>query len=238
MSRRLVVAGVVLGLVALALLGLGSRAPLEVGAPTMTGRYTPRDPGFTLTPISITPVVDEGAKDSRPLDIPPWVSNVLAVVLAAILIGTLVYLASRVRMIQLARRRPRETARPGEVLEISDAEQRDLGAAFSEVLAGLRSGADVDGAVVQCWRQVEALAARQGLPRHPAQTAEEFTLHVLSGSRARPDDMRQLAGLYRAAMFSTRRATEADRDIAITCLEGLSRDLVSLEPVTGTDDAH
>lgn len=231
MSKRLAALGALLLGVVLVVVGIASRVGLTVGQPTMTADPSrrPTRPVITVS-ASVPHAQDTPSAQADYVRVPEWVSTLLAIALAALLVGTIVYVASRIRTVQLNRRRKADKTPPGTYTELSEEDVADLEENFRTTVQRLRSGVDVDDAIVACWRQVEAVAERQGLARRPSQTAEEFTVDVLSGSRARREDMTTLADLYRASMFSTRTATEADREAAIACLEALSRDLVAVAP--------
>ena len=94
----------------------------------------------------------------------------------------------------------------------------DVHVTLADSLARLRSGIAVGDAIVACWRRLEEVAATSGAERQPTDTAEEFTVTVLRHTAADPADLRELADIYRAALFGARPPDEADRERAIACL--------------------
>lgn len=105
-----------------------------------------------------------------------------------------------------------------EVGEVADDEIRET---LADSLLRLRAGVDVGEAIVECWRRLEQVAGASGAERQPTDTAEEYTLTVMSSTSADATDLGELAELYRAAMFGGRTMAEDDRARALACLERL-----------------
>lgn len=80
-------------------------------------------------------------------------------------------------------------------------------------------------AIVACWVDLEDAAASAGLPRHPAETAAEYTVRVLHTWDVAPDAMGGLAELYREARYSRHPLTEDHRGEAIRRLTVIHDDL-------------
>lgn len=218
-ARSRLLAGLLLAAL-LVLFGLASRQGVgSLGSPS--GLVTFRDPepaGPTPTPSRTTTDREVGLHTLSAA--PAWLHTVAIVVAVLAALVVVVLLARR-----LASARPPGPARMvdevEETAELSVADQQQVQDSLAGLLARLRSGADLDEAVIACWLALEDVAARQGLTRHPAQTAHEFTVDVLASTRAPRDDLVTLADLYRSAMFSGLSPTADDRRRAIASLERL-----------------
>jgi hypothetical protein len=81
-------------------------------------------------------------------------------------------------------------------------------------------------AIVACWMQLEADAARAGLPRDPAETSAEYTTRVVAAASIDPAPISALAALYREARFSAHDMGDAERDLAAAALERVHAALV------------
>lgn len=92
---------------------------------------------------------------------------------------------------------------------------------FRVALQRLRTGDDIDAAIIECWLDLEATAARTGMPRQRQQTATEFATALLARTGASGHDLATLRTLYQAAMFSDAPGTEAGREQAVESLTRL-----------------
>ena len=88
--------------------------------------------------------------------------------------------------------------------------------------SSLESIADPSDAVVAAWLSLEDAAAESGVRRHPAQTPTEFTVAILTATRADPDAARELLGLYHLARFSTQPVTADHVARASRCLGAIA----------------
>lgn len=81
-------------------------------------------------------------------------------------------------------------------------------------------------AIVACWMQLEADAARAGLPREPAETSAEYTTRVVAAASIDRAPISDLAALYREARFSAHPMGGRERDRAADALERVHAALV------------
>jgi hypothetical protein len=86
----------------------------------------------------------------------------------------------------------------------------------------LASIAEPTDAVIAAWLSLEDAAAESGVRRHPAQTPTEFTLGVLTATKADADATRELLALYHLARFSTHPVTAEDVERASRCLGAIA----------------
>jgi len=89
-------------------------------------------------------------------------------------------------------------------------------------------------AVIAAWLSLEDAAADSGVRRHPAQTPTEFTLAILTATRADPDATRELLGLYHLARFSTHPVTPDHVARASRCLGAIAESWTTAA-AAGTD---
>lgn len=142
-------------------------------------------------------------------------------ILAVVGFAALVYLAIVVISFwfQVLRRRghrPRSDADPFDLLPIvaDPAVVIDI-----DVHRRLLLGGPARNAIVACWMQLEADAARAGLARDPAETSAEYTTRVVAAASIDPAPISNLAALYREARFSAHVMGDAERDRAMAALE-------------------
>ena len=219
---------VAVALVVLLLVALGAASPRPAAVeiiprplPTATPSPAPL-PTFDVL-SSQSPLLP--MPEAEPLVLPEWADDVvriLAVAAVLALVGAFLYRLSR----ELIRTERRHAAPPtGAAAEIPEIDDEELAETLQETVAELRQGIPVEGAVIECWRRLEQVAVSSGIFRRPAQTAQEFTVEVLSHAVVDAAALDELAELYRQAMFSTHELTDADRDRAIAALEALSAQL-------------
>ena len=227
-GRRLAaLAGVVVALLALSSLAatsslgrLGEILPVE---PRVPPTYSQPPPASQPNPLG-TPSFPSQRQIAHP---PAWLNDVIPFLIALtalVLVGILVRLVtSRLRGTRLHQ----ATAARSEVIVPPEPDEDEVLASFDESLDRLRLGGDVDDAILECWRRLEGIAETAGVPRRPEQTATEFAVDLLAGTRAPRESLQELARLYREAMFSTHTRGDADRERAIECLETLRSALSS-----------
>lgn len=217
----------VVAAVVLLLLSFAAASPRPVLLETLprpsTTMEAPSLPAPSLGPVpSVSPMP---VPEQDPFEFPGWVDDVLAVVLVAGAAVVVIWFLMRLAAVS---RRPQyrsAVADGGQAVEIADLDDEELVEAVEETVASLRRGIAVDDAVIECWRRLEQVAAGTGIPRRPEQTSHEFTADVLSRGSIDAAALADLAELYRAAMFSTHRLTDADRERAIAALERVSAQL-------------
>ncbi|WP_166436068.1 DUF4129 domain-containing protein [Cellulomonas shaoxiangyii] len=182
---------------------------------------------------ALTPPPQPTSAPDRPVaevtDPPEWLGPVVAVVLVVLAAAVLALVAR-----WLLRRRWPGPPPPGD---------DDLGGAEGDVdethvVTALRAGVSAAAraldddvppgdAVVAAWVAVEDAAASTGIVRDRAQTATEFTLDVLDGTRADPAATRALLVLYLEARFGAHPVTAADvqraRELLAVVGDGLAR---------------
>ena len=211
---------VVVGAVVLVLAALGATSglgPLIEDQPRAPGSMAPPSiPMTTATPSEVPPDIGEG----EPPDSPTWLSELLTALLwlaAATVIASLaVWLARRLRRMSFRRGDPGQ-----EGIEVPEVREGELAEQFDDTLARLRTGVAVEDAVVECWRKLEAAAARAGVARRATDTSEEFILQVLAGTSVDEAALRELGGLYTQAWYSGRVPGDDARATAVACLERL-----------------
>ncbi|MFT3888649.1 MAG: DUF4129 domain-containing protein [Arachnia sp.] len=193
----------------------------------------PHDPAPIPTPPppspseSVTPPPNpfDDLPAMEPARIPSWIFDLITVLAVAAVAALIAWLAV---VFFRALRKPgldRAAAAAGTAVEIPEIDEEEVALSLQETLARLRSGMPVDDAVVECWRRLEAIAADSGIVRAPTQTSEEFTVAILAHAVVDDASLSQLAALYRRAMFSAQVLTDADRDVAIGCVERLAAQL-------------
>lgn len=214
-------------LVVLAVLAAALAGPVRLTADPV--------PPLEMPTFSAAPQLPPPTAPPRPVDedvpAPPgWLGDVVDAVLVLLAVAALV-LAAR----WLLRRRwwVRDDAPGDDDLDGAEADVDD-----AHVVAAMRAGVASAGraldddlppgdAVVAAWVAVEEAAASTGVVRDRAQTATEFTVDVLDGTRADPAATRGLLDLYLAARFSAHAVTAADvaraRALLATVADGLAQ---------------
>ena len=212
---------VVVGVVVLVLAALGATSGL---GPLIEDQ--PRDP-ISIAPPQIpiaSPTAREAAPDMgeelEPPAPPTWFSELLTaliwLVVATVIVGLAVWLALRLRRLSFRRSAPGQ-----EGVEVPEVSEEELVEQFDDTLAQLRTGVGVEDAVVECWRKLEATAARAGVARRATDTSEEFILQVLAGTSVDEAALRELGRLYAQAWYSGRVPGDDARASAVACLERL-----------------
>jgi hypothetical protein len=222
---------VVIGLASTSSLGrLGEilpAAPISITIPTQTPHNRPT---VSASPFQMP---DQGP----PVELPAWAKNAIPFLIAA---AALVAIAILVRLV-VGNLRGKALHKAGGAhtsgVTITELDADQVASELDEALDQLRSGVGVDDAILECWRRLERVAARQGVERRPEQTAGDFVTDLLAATTAPADALDELVRLYRLAMFSTHPRTEHDRARAIACLDRLSRALRPTAPTVGPEAA-
>lgn len=213
-ARRLLAAAVVL-LGVLVVVGLAAGSGLgpvvDIGPlPTPSVEYRPADG------VGPRDYDEPNLRDSEPFEVPGWAIVVAALLAVAAIVVAVVFLSRWLGRNLGGRAQPAAASRQGrrgaEVPEDAVVDELDLS------LARIHAGADVDEVILACWRGLEAIAERVGLPRRPTQTSTEFVVALLAGTRAPRAALEELASLFRAASFSAHERGDADRERAMACL--------------------
>lgn len=199
--------------------------PVQVLSATgsATGTVTPSPPPSVApsSPTATTPTTGPFADLSQLPSLPPAVLAVIQLVVTGLCLWVL-YLILRYAWRNAPRMRSRTVSRralealpalPDELVETSDAR-----------LALLREG-EPRNAIVACWVDLEDAASAAGLPRHPAETAAEYTIRVLHTWDIAPAALGGLAELYREARYSRHPITEVHRAKAVDRLTTVHEDL-------------
>ena len=141
-----------------------------------------------------------------------WIPVLVVVALAAV--GVAAYLVA-------SRRRERvgfhERVAAEQVVEI-------LGDDFDD----LRAEPDPRRAVIAAYARLEGALASSGLPRRPAETAEEYVVRVLGALEVSRRPVRELTGLFERAKFSQHPIDEPMRERAIAALTRIRDELREL----------
>jgi hypothetical protein len=173
------------------------------------------------SPTATTPTTGPFADLSQLPELPAAVVALIQLVVVGLCLWVL-YLILRYAWRNVPRmssrtipRRPLQAlpALPDELVETADAR-----------LALLRAG-EPRNAIVACWVDLEDSASAAGLPRHPAETAAEYTVRVLHTWDIAPAALGGLAELYREARYSRHPVTEQHRKEAIARLMTIHADL-------------
>lgn len=180
-------------------------------------------------------VVNRDLGDRRLLDPPVWLdtlSNILLVLLAAILVAVVIRKLRFARRAKLARsRREAVDPAPADLQEPAATEAEELVAELEERLAALAGGSPRN-AIVAAWIALEGAAERAGIEPLDTETPTEFTSRALTRYHLDHDALQRLADLYREARFSRHRLTEHHLTQARDCLTVLTDDLRRALPRT------
>ncbi len=166
--------------------------------------------------------------EQEPVTFPEWADYVVRIVVAVAVLAVLtlivLFLVRLAKAVVRADRR-RAVGPSGNAADIPEIDDEELEETVAATVASLRRGIPVDGAVIECWRRLERVAADSGIVRSPTQTSQEFTVEVLGHAVVDAGALQDLAELYRQALFSTHQLTDVHRDRAITALEALNSQL-------------
>jgi hypothetical protein len=183
-----------------------------------------RSPGPTIEvtePPSATPPPPDEAV------LPGWVGWLLTALCLtgiAVVVGALLWLLLRDRLVQ--RRSPlrRDEA---QLPTIAETQQR-VRAAVDEGLADLDDNdADPRRAVIACWVRLETAAAAAGTPREVGDTSTELVARLLADHMVSGEVLAGFAAVYRQARFATHAVDESMRDQARAALRQVRDELVA-----------
>ena len=99
---------------------------------------------------------------------------------------------------------------------------------IADTLDDLRAEPDPRRAVIAAYARLERALASSGLPRRPAETAEEYVVRVLDRLEVDRVPVRALTRLYETAKFSQHRVDEQMREQAIAALTRIRDELREL----------
>jgi uncharacterized protein DUF4129 len=139
-----------------------------------------------------------------------WIPVLIVVGLAVVAIAVYV----------LADRRERRALSPAE----SDVAER-LADILDDTLDDLRGEPDPRRAVIAAYARLEHALAASGLPRRPAETAEEYIVRILSRLEVEADPVRKLTDLFEHAKFSQHPVDSTMKDEAIGALAQIRDEL-------------
>jgi hypothetical protein len=100
-----------------------------------------------------------------------------------------------------------------------------LAAVLDDTLDDLRAEADPRRAVVAAYARLERVLAANGVPRHVAETPEEYLPRVLDGLALDPAAVERLTQLYVRAKFSQHEVDSTMKEDAIGALERIRDEL-------------
>jgi hypothetical protein len=219
--RRLAVVATVVGVVAVALLALGSGR--RVGT-LLRGTGRSWDWKIEQDPVDVTgqqPPPAEESPDPLPLSNDDGSGNWILptiIVIASIALIILVVLVIR-RLRQIAPERAPETPDAPDEHLMTVEEAHD---ALATALERVDYAPTPNDAVVDSWLALEHAVGEAGIHRRETQTTAEYVIGVLSTLDLPARDLETLAELYRRALFDRTDLTEAERDRARTALRRLS----------------
>jgi hypothetical protein len=227
-QERSVASAVVLG--ALILLAVGGAA---VRGPWIVERRTAEVPfrGARLpTPTPAPLPSDQGLPLPEPGDAPRFDLSWLPGVLLVLGLAVIAFVLWRIWLRYRRASAPREEAEPRSSGLVDGADVLpELPVLLRGVEAArlsLASIAEPTDAVIAAWLSLEDAAAESGVRRHPAQTPTEFTLAILTATRADADATRELLALYHLARFSTHPVTPEHVERASRCLGAIAESWV------------
>lgn len=215
-----------LGAVVVILAALGATSSLGplIADPPRPPVSIPAPPPAEAPSQAPSELPHEDDEEPLPQPLPTWLSELVRVLLwlaGAAAVVAVIFLATR----SLRHIETRQAAPGGEGVEISTVDEDELVESVEETIERLRVGVDVDDAVIECWRRLEAAAANAGVARRPTQTSEEYTVEVLSGTSADEESLRELGALYAQAWYSGQVLGGDSRAAAVACLERLRASL-------------
>jgi Domain of unknown function (DUF4129) len=101
----------------------------------------------------------------------------------------------------------------------------DLAVALDEALDDLRAEADPRRAIIAAYARMERILAAHGVPRGPAETADEYLARVLPTLALSLDAVARLTSLFTQAKFSHHDVDTAMKEEAIDALEQVRDEL-------------
>lgn len=217
---------VIAAVVGLLLVALGSTSPrpsiveMQRGPTASVPVLPPPTASEILPSVEGLPPMPEVA----PISLPTWLPDLLRAVVIIVIIAAVIWLIHRISQ-AMTKADFKQAKEATEGVELAEINEEEIADAVDQTVASLRRGIAVEGAIIECWRRLEEVAADTGIARRPAQTSQEFTVEVLGNSTVDAAAIENLAELYRQAMFSTHELTDDDRERAIDALEAVSAQL-------------
>jgi hypothetical protein len=153
---------------------------------------------------------------SRGWDVLAWLVEWIGTVALVFIATALVMLLWRSR----PQRRQRESDDPGPAMTFLPGVADVIAEDAEAQLEALREGSPRN-AIVACWMRLERSIEAAGLPVRPSDTSEELVVRALSRYPLDPQDIKDLAALYREARFSDHEITEPMRQTAFGALSRL-----------------
>lgn len=144
----------------------------------------------------------------------------LAVFALVLLVATLLFV----------REKERDNPESDDQRELHDAghrgQLRDVTSiAVDQALERIGAGAATDHAIIECWRSLGRAAAAGGVETTHSLTSSEIEKAIVGSIAASPDDVAELAELYRTARYSGQLATQIEIERAQDCLTAIRRSL-------------
>jgi hypothetical protein len=110
----------------------------------------------------------------------------------------------------------------------SQSSERELRAAIEEGLTDLETITDARAAVLACYARLQAAVDFAGIDRRPSDAPLELLERLIDDGRADPEVARRLTDLFEVARFSPHEVDEDMRRDAISSLQELRRELVTV----------
>jgi hypothetical protein len=187
-------------------------------------------PSSSPTPVTLAPTepAAAAAPPEASLAVPAWVGWALSVLCAAVIVvvvGLLVWMLVRDRVVGRADSAPFDAIAPPTPTETG----RRVRAVLDEGLADLdEQDADPRRVVIACWVRLEEAAALAGIPRQAGDTSAELVERLLGHSSVSGGVLAPFAAVYREARFATHTVDTQMRDQARASLTRL-RDELSVD---------
>ncbi|MBO4208705.1 DUF4129 domain-containing protein [Micromonospora echinofusca] len=178
----------------------------------------------------------ERVAPAEPTQLPGWLTTLTAVLcglVAAVLIGLLVWSLLKGLSGSIRRRRAKTPVRPATAGRSAAQTAAEVVAALDAGLVDL-SDTDTDPrrAVIACWVRLEEAAAAAGVPRSVGDTPTDLVTRLLGSASARisADVLATFAHVYRQARYATHTVDEQMRDEARSALARLRAELTAGVP--------
>lgn len=181
-------------------------------------RESAAEDGTMLPPDSPIPTKPGDAETSYTPAV-AWIP--LVILIGLLLAGVTAYVLSERR----ARRARALGARPL-ALQLADV--------LDETLDDLRAEHDARRAVIASYARLERVLAANGIPRHAAETSNEYLDRVLRSLELAPDAIARLTRLFTRSKFSQHDVDLAMKEEAITALEDVRDELRRSREAPGT----
>jgi len=183
-----------------------------------------RRPPLTLAP-TLEPTRAGTLAPEAGVSVPSWVGWVLSVLCAALIlfvVGLLVWMVLRNKLLGNTGTVPLDDSAPPTPTETT----RRVRAALDEGLADLdEEDSDPRRVVIACWVRLEEAAAAAGTPREVGDTSTELVGRLLATARVSEGVLAAFAAVYREARFATHPVDAGMRDQARAALRQLRDEL-------------